>query len=174
MDIESEEILTTKDLFEGKLLFFKSVSLEAILPTSFYLANSKEFIKAEESAWSERNTDIYTTKPNSFEFDPSQSYSGKGSFKTNRQNGTLQNDELIPINPSVTYRLSMMYKGLGVGGKNYMGTVAYDIDRHVISAHTFLGSQYPIGELARDLKKGDTVIYLKDSSVFIDDNETAE
>ncbi|MEX3713575.1 LysM peptidoglycan-binding domain-containing protein [Cytobacillus horneckiae] len=55
------EIFDAQEPFSYKI----NARIEAVLPSSFYPANSKEFIKAEESAWSIRNTDIYTTKPNS-------------------------------------------------------------------------------------------------------------
>lgn len=108
----------------------------------------------------------------SFAFDGSQVFAGGGSFFTDRQNSTLFNDELIPVDSSQKYRFSLMAKSLTTLGKNYFGIVSYDVDGYSISPYDFYGSQYPITTLARDLKVGDTQIFLTSSNGFMDNSET--
>ncbi|UOE58060.1 discoidin domain-containing protein [Cytobacillus oceanisediminis] len=137
--------------------------------TKDYVVSRGENLVTNGSGMLGNNTNF-----SSFTFDSAEVYSGKGSFKTVLQNGTIFSDELIPVNPNDKYRMSLMYKGKGVGGNNYFGTVAYDIDGMVISPYHFYGSQYPIVELARDLKVGDTEVYLTSVDGFMDNSSTPD
>ncbi|WP_404354636.1 carbohydrate binding domain-containing protein [Exiguobacterium aurantiacum] len=107
---------------------------------------------------------------NSFIFDKTSVYSGGGSFRTNTQNGTLFNDELVPVDPQQNYRFSLMAKSLTGLGHNYFGVVCHDIDGQVIGynhVHPSIAS-VPVTTLARELKAGDTEIHLTSSTGFID------
>src|SRR5699024_9539563 len=106
-----------------------------------------------------------------FEFDPVQNVSGGGSFKTDRQNGTIMSDELIPVTPTNKYRFSLMAKSKTGLGKNYFGITSYDIDGSKITPYEYYGSKHGIYELTQDLQKGDTIIYLSDVSEFRDDQD---
>lgn len=109
-----------------------------------------------------------------FTFDGSQVYAGGGSFYTNKQNATLFNDEMIPVDTSKKYRFSLMAKSEKGIGNEYYGVTSYDIDGNSISPYHFYGSQFPITTLAKDLKIGDTEIHLTSSVGFMDNSTTAD
>lgn len=111
---------------------------------------------------------LNNTNFSQFTFSGKEVYSGSGSFFTDKQNGILENDELIPVNISQPYRMSLMAKSTQAVGKNYFGITPYDVDGYPIQPFHYYGSQRPIVTLAQDLKPGDTVIHLT-STEGIDD-----
>lgn len=106
----------------------------------------------------------------SFTFDGSQSFGGAGSFYTAVQNGVLFNDELIPVDPSRKYKISLMAMSKTGLGKDYFGSVAFDIDGNRLDPSHYYAYNKPVTTLAQDLKVGDTKIYLTSSTGFIDNN----
>lgn len=110
-----------------------------------------------------------------FTFDSSQVYAGKGSFYTDRQSGTLTNDELIPVNPTKEYKLEVMAKSYPYTGANtFIGLMPYDVDGYVNSPYSYYVSNNPTLKLTKELKKGDTVIYLDKTDGLRDDRDTPD
>ncbi|UJH95577.1 hypothetical protein [Bacillus phage vB_BtM_BMBsp2] len=96
-----------------------------------------------------------------FEFDGSDSYSGGGSFKDTGYNTYRLSDEIIPVDISKTYKLSMWAKtNPSVGAKFYVGVAEFDMDNNLIYAENHMYMQGTLSTLTQDLKNGDTVVYL--------------
>lgn len=77
-----------------------------------------------------------------FTFDSADTHGGGGSFRANTF-GSATSDELIPVDPSLIYRLSAWGKSGDVGGGNYnpaniqyLGIATYDIDGFLTNANT--------------------------------------
>lgn len=96
-----------------------------------------------------------------FEFDGSDSYSGGGSFKDSSPANQKLSDELIPVDISKSYKLSLWAKtNPYVGAKYYVGVYEHDMDGLPISAEHHMYVQSTFSTLTQDLKPGDTVVYL--------------
>ena len=96
-----------------------------------------------------------------FTFDGYDNYGSKGSFTTTAYNSSGTIDELIPVDPEKSYRMTWYGKtNPYVGAKFYGMVLCYDSDGLSISpSHTmyFAGT---LTTLAQDLNPGDTVIRL--------------
>jgi len=96
-----------------------------------------------------------------FEFDGSDSYSGGGSFKDSGAASQKLSDEIIPIDMSKTYKLSVWAKtNPNVGAKYYIGVFEHDMDGQPIYAEHHMYIKSTFSSLTQDLKNGDTVVYL--------------
>ncbi|AEW47696.1 putative tail fiber 1 [Bacillus phage BCU4] len=96
-----------------------------------------------------------------FEFDGSDSYSGGGSFKDSGAASQKLSDELIPVDISKSYKLSLWAKtNPYVGAKYYVGVYEHDMDGLPIYAENHMYVQSTFSTLTQDLKPGDTVVYL--------------
>ena len=98
-----------------------------------------------------------------FVFDPVETFAGGGSFKNATFNTTVFSDELIPVNPSLTYKLNMMAKATvyAAGAHAYLGVACYDIDGNTVGPEYFMkfaGSTDTT--LAAQLNPGDTTVTL--------------
>lgn len=74
-------------------------------------------------------------------------------------------DKLIPVDISKTYEFSMNLKADGTD-PIYLGWGEYDIDGHYISPENCRGFVKTTTTLAKDLKNGDTVVYLSSASAW--------
>lgn len=74
-------------------------------------------------------------------------------------------DKLIPVDISKTYEFSMNLKADGTD-PIYLGWGEYDIDGHYISPENCIGFVETTTTLAKDLKNGDTVVYLSSASAW--------
>ena len=95
-------------------------------------------------------------------FDGTEVYDGCPSFKYNGavSNGLLRiGSSLIPIDTSKSYEFSMNLKAVG-SERIYLGWDEYDIDGKYISALCCYAFEASTTTLAKDLKNGDTVVYL--------------
>lgn len=102
-------------------------------------------------------------------FDKSEAYGSAGSFTSSR-NGAPSTDEFFPVNPDKTYRFSHYMKSQNGLMRFYDMVRCYDVDKLEI-----MHNQHMYGadsELARDLKNGDTVVYLTDLSTWKRDTGT--
>lgn len=79
----------------------------------------------------------------SFTFDSADTHGGAGSYRINVNASSVQSDELIPVDPTLYYRLSGWGKSGDVGGGNYnaaniqyLGISSYDIDGLLTNANT--------------------------------------
>jgi len=101
------------------------------------------------------------TNFSAFEFDGSDSYSGGGSFKDSSPANQKLSDEIIPVDISKTYKLSLWAKtNPNVGAKYYVGVYEHDMDGQPIYAENHMYVQSTFSTLTQDLKPGDTVVYL--------------
>jgi hypothetical protein len=105
-------------------------------------------------------------------FDQVETHGGYGSFKTSGGSATRTNDELIPVDPTRKYRLSLWAKSGNADGtgyaptnRQYIGIIEYDIDGFPIyspNVNKYSGSTDTT--LAAPLNTGDTAITLTDAT----------
>lgn len=96
-----------------------------------------------------------------FEFYGAEAVGGGGSFRSGP--ARTSTEEFIPIDPMKTYTLSGWFRTQTAGsGYNrlYFGVYVYDIDGNEISPYHHMRVAGTETTLARDLKPGDTVVYL--------------
>lgn len=104
-----------------------------------------------------------------FAFDGSDAYGSSGSFTTGTYYTTKKTDELMPVNPDLTYLLAFYAKtNPHVGARHYSFIDCYDVDGNVIESHNHMYIAGSLTTLAQDLKDGDTVVYLTDASGWDD------
>ena len=104
-------------------------------------------------------------------YDPIMSFNGSpGVFKQNANgiNNTIMNNLFIPIDTTKKYRMSIDIASIPntESTYNFMFLLFYDIDKKEIKAYHHMYFQGSTTTLARDLKKGDTEIYVTDLSGF--------
>jgi hypothetical protein len=98
-------------------------------------------------------------------FDGAQTNNSSGSFTM--PSGTRlepRTDEFFLINPNCEYTLSLDIKSLNGLSIFYAFVDFYDVDKKLISAGHHIYYKGSTTTLAKELKQGDTVIYLTDSS----------
>lgn len=101
------------------------------------------------------------TNFSAFILDKSDAYGAGGSFKDSTYNATRYSDEFIPVNPMLSYSLSVYAKTYpSVGAKYYTGISCSDVDKNPISAYHYMYFPNTLTMLAQELKPGDTVLYL--------------
>lgn len=144
---------------------------ENYLPIVNQKTNSlKDYIQSRGTNLITNGTGLMSSNENfsGFEFDITKSYTGNGSFKVVGDNKTLFSDELIPVDPNRTYRFSYYALAQTGLGKHYSGVAFYDNDKLQISPYYVYGASKPLVKLAKDLKIGDTEIYLTSVDGFVD------
>ena len=101
-------------------------------------------------------------------FDGTDNYGSSGSFKYTGGYTTMESDELIPVDPNETYKMSYYIKeNPYVGARTYGLVSSYDPDgKSIMASHTMFVAN-TLTELAQDLKNGDTKIYLNSTSNWI-------
>ena len=107
-----------------------------------------------------------------FTYDGSDTYYSGGSFKLVSKNTMINNDEFIPVDTSAKYLLSYYIKSDNADAHYYDMLVMYDIDKREIRAENVMWIVGSTTKLAKELKNGDTVVYLEDASGF--DKTTAK
>ncbi|WP_238884538.1 phage tail spike protein [Clostridium sp. YIM B02551] len=101
------------------------------------------------------------TNFSSFVFDGSDSYFSGGSFKDAVYNSVRYSDELIPVDVTKTYKLSIWAKTNPYTGANfYLGVAEFDCDGNSITMGNHSYTANTLSSLTVDLKNGDTVVYL--------------
>ena len=101
-------------------------------------------------------------------YDPTISFNGSpGVFKFSRYY-TINSDLFIPLNTTKKYRMSVNIASIPdtESTYNYMYLAFFDIDKKEIKVYHHKYFSNSITTLARDLKKGDTEIYVTDLSGF--------
>ena len=101
-----------------------------------------------------------------FEYDGSDTYYAGGSFSITAKNANTKNDEYIPVDISNKYTLSYYIKTDNENARYYDMLLMYDVDKKIINATNIMWMNGSTTKLAKDLKKGDTVVYLEDVSGF--------
>lgn len=95
-----------------------------------------------------------------------------GGYLVQASRGNFSSDELIPIDPNKTYIQSVDAKSSNTSATYYMGLFEYDIDQLLISAYNVLYVGNTTTTLTRDLKNGDTVVYLNSTANFLNASTT--
>lgn len=105
------------------------------------------------------------TNFSSWTFDGTVGNNSPGSFtRPAGSSGTLYSDEYFLVSTNNTYTFSFDVKSLLGKGTMYSFLMFYDIDKNTITAPNHMFHPGTTTTLARDLKAGDTVIYLTDAS----------
>lgn len=105
------------------------------------------------------------TNFSSWIYDGAVANNSPGSFtKPSGGKYTLSTDEYFPVNPSNKYKLSLDCKSQNGLARMYTFLQFYDADKNSIGAPNHMYNAGSTTTLARELKKGDTVIYLTDAS----------
>ena len=98
-------------------------------------------------------------------FDGAVANNSAGSFTL--PSGTKRNaytDEFFPVNPTDEYVLNFDLMSKNGLGKMYSFISFYDADKNEINVKNHVHNAASATTLARDLKKGDTLVYLTDAS----------
>ena len=104
-------------------------------------------------------------------FDGANSYNGYPSFKRTGNSVTIDiSDNPIPIDTSKSYEFSMNLKA-DASEKIYLGWYELDIDGYHIGCRNQT-AMTGVTTLAKDLKNGDTVVYLTSASAWKDTTST--
>lgn len=101
-----------------------------------------------------------------FVFDGSDTYYAGGSFKLSSKNKMINSDEFIPVDTANKYALSYYIKTDNSAATYYDMLVMYDIDKRTIESKNVMWIDGSTTKLAKELKNGDTVVYLEDVSGF--------
>jgi hypothetical protein len=98
----------------------------------------------------------------SFTFDQSDTHGGKGSFKNSTYSASVFSDELIPVDGTRTYKLSLWAKSTThqVGAHAYFGINPYDIDGYSVATVYYMRVSGTDTTLAQAITPGDTVVHL--------------
>jgi hypothetical protein len=79
-----------------------------------------------------------------FVFDESETHGGAGSFKITTYNGSVTNDELIPVDPTRYYYISAWAKSgnadgseYAAGAQHYLGVTPHDADQLAIGSNMY-------------------------------------
>ena len=110
-------------------------------------------------------------------YDPTMSFNGSpGVFKQSADGvyDFILNNLFIPIDGNKKYKISIDIASIPdtESMRNYMFLMFYDIDKNIIRTDHNMYFQGSTTTLARDLKKGDTEIYVTDLSGFTQKSQT--
>lgn len=103
----------------------------------------------------------------SFLFDGTQANGTNGSFTRymgSASKGTVFTDEYFPVNPNLTYKLSLDAKTKNGLSSLYTFLAFYDANKNLINVKNHVHNSASTTTLAKELKKGDTQVYLTDVS----------
>lgn len=89
----------------------------------------------------------------------------KGYF-TDRTAYSIMSDEFIQIDPNGTYTISADMKSSNTTSTYYIGAAEYDIDHKDIRAPHYKYIENTLTTLTKELKKGDTEVYVNDLTNF--------
>lgn len=107
----------------------------------------------------------------SFIFDNSDNYNCEGSFKTYDLNTDKTIDKFIPVNTGLSYKLKYFIKADPcVWSSAYTSVHYYDVDKKEILFNHTSFIKDTLTTLSKPLENGDTVIYLKNSSCWINNS----
>lgn len=98
-------------------------------------------------------------------FDGAVTNNSAGSFTyPSGKNATILTDEFFPVNPRNKYRLCVDAKTANGTSRAYSFLSFFDVDKNQINVKTHIHNSASTTTLARELKAGDTVVYLTDAS----------
>lgn len=102
-------------------------------------------------------------------YDGSDTYYAGGSFKgvgTDTWGGFARTREFIPVDVASKYELSYYIKVSNTNAKFYDFVSCYDIDKNEIASNNVMWVSGSTTTLAKELKNGDTVVYLNSTKGF--------
>ena len=167
-------------IFQRKLLLQELSSLTDVIPSGFKGLFAKEsglFWKNSDATIKEVATTEYVqsrgenlitngtallrnnTNFTAWIFDGSQAYGSGGAFKFIGAGSPIIN-ELIPVDPSLKYKLNFYARTLLGLGKYYAYVGCFDVDKLAINAFHHMYMAGSTTTLAQQLNNGDTVVYL--------------
>ena len=139
-------------------------------------ANSKPDMSDVSNYVSSRGENLITngtcllgdnTNFSNFIYDGSNTYGAGGSFKIISKGTTnVGCDEYIPVDVAKQYLFSYWIKTSNPAAKYYDFVACYDIDKKIIEAPHVMWIAGSTTTLAKELKNGDTVVYLKSTAGF--------
>ena len=98
-------------------------------------------------------------------FDGAVTNNSAGSFTyPSGKSATIHTDEFFPVNPRNKYRLCVDAKTANGTSRAYSFLSFFDVDKNQINVKTHIHNSASTTTLARELKAGDTVVYLTDAS----------
>ena len=115
------------------------------------------------------------TNFSSFTYDGSDTYYAGGSFKissTSTSGNIAVCDEFIPVDTASKYLFSYWIKTSNASARYYDFIASYDIDKKSIYSANIMWIAGSTTTLAKELKNGDTIIYLTSAAGF--DTTTTE
>lgn len=101
-------------------------------------------------------------------FDGSQSNGSPASFTKSVSAVTVSSDDLFPVDISKDYLCEFDVKAADPGANMYAMLLYYDVDKYGINIQMVSYIDGSTTTLARELKNGDTKVYLTDASGFQD------
>lgn len=102
-----------------------------------------------------------------WEFDGSYSNSSPGSFtRTSTSYVNIGTDDFFPVDAGLKYRFDFDLISKNNTGTMYAFLGFYDVDKILITASDTMFYSGTLTTLARDLKAGDTLVYLTDASNY--------
>lgn len=101
-----------------------------------------------------------------FSYDGSETYYAGGSFKVTSTSTERCTDEFIPVDVLQKYALSYYIKCSNASARFYDMLIMYDIDKNVIKDGHVMFIPGSTTTLAKELKNGDTTVYLSSVSGF--------
>lgn len=148
-----------KTYYDARAALFKKIQDVAKTTAEKYVQSRGENLVTNGTGLLGNNTNF-----SSFTFDASQAYGAGGSF-VDTISTTRLNDEFIPVNISLAYKLSFYAKAVKGNPtkaltRHYSFLDMYDADKLSIGADQVNPFAGTLTTLAQDLKPGDTVVYL--------------
>lgn len=141
----SEEIQFIAEI-DGKLFIMKSDG-------SYVRTKSKNLVKNGFCENGNENFEDFELKNKSF-------------FLTTSEYIQIISTDFIGVNTNKKYYESIIMKSNNENAIYYAGITEYDVDKHLIGASTYLYTENTLTYLEKDLKNGDTEIYLNDLHNF--------
>ena len=136
---------------DGRLFIMKSDG-------SYVLTKSKNLVRNGFGEDGNSNFEIWNYKDKSFSMTTSLDY--QGAITT----------DFIKVDTSKKYYESMLFRSNNSESIFHAGIIEYDIDKNVIDACNYLYTENTLTYLDKELKDGDTEIYLNSLEGFITDN----
>ena len=90
----------------------------------------------------------------------------KNLYTTTSSYTQVYSNEYIPIDPKKTYYQSVTAKSNNASARYYIGIQEFDEDKNFIDSYNVGYIKGSLTTLAKDLKNGDTVVYLKSTAGF--------
>lgn len=138
------------------------IETDTVNNITYYISSRGENLVTNGTGLMKNNTNF-----SRMVFDGTDNYGSSGSFKYTGV-AAMESDELIPVDPNETYKMSYYIKeNPYVGARTYGLVSSYDPDGNLILATHTMFVANTLTELAQDLKNGDTKIYLNSTSNWI-------